>query len=189
MKSSHRKTRTLSKITAEHVGVPMAKANSKTPNQEISEINLFGSLASDLQRQESPVLAILRKYPDIAISTLAELPGAKIEKHFGMVTGNATRSRNAVLDVWSGVKSMVGGELKVFTKLHMQEQYQALERMVREARAIGANAIVGVRIIPGASAGEGTGAGFTLAGTALKVSNVHELRPSAEALKDPGAQR
>ena len=79
------------------------------------------------------------------IATTNEIPGYEIDEVFGEVFGLTVRSRNIGSQVGAGFKSMFGGELKGMTKALADSRAQVTERMVEEAEAKGANAIVAVR--------------------------------------------
>ena len=79
------------------------------------------------------------------ISTTNELPGYEIEEVFGEVFGLTVRSRNALSQIGAGFKSIIGGELKGMTKALVASREQVMERMVAEAEAKGADAIVAMR--------------------------------------------
>jgi uncharacterized protein YbjQ (UPF0145 family) len=79
------------------------------------------------------------------ISTMNDIPGYEIEEVYGEVFGLTVRSRNAFSQMGAGLKSMLGGELKGLTKALHESREQVIERMVGEAEAKGANAIVGMR--------------------------------------------
>ena len=79
------------------------------------------------------------------ISTTNELPGYEIEEVFGEVFGLTVRSRNALSQIGAGFKSIIGGELKGMTKALVDSRQQVTNRMVEEAEAKGANAIVAMR--------------------------------------------
>jgi len=71
--------------------------------------------------------------------------GRKIEKVLGLVRGNTIRARHLGRDVMAGLRNIVGGEIKDYTRMLTQARDQAIERMVKEAEGLGANAVVGVR--------------------------------------------
>jgi len=71
--------------------------------------------------------------------------GQKIEKVLGLVRGNTIRARHLGRDVMAGLRNIVGGEIKDYTRMLTQARDQAIERMVKEAEGLGANAVVGVR--------------------------------------------
>jgi uncharacterized protein YbjQ (UPF0145 family) len=79
------------------------------------------------------------------ISTMNDLPGYEIEDVFGEVFGLTVRSRNVGSQVGASLKSLVGGELKGMTKMLAEGREQAIERLVEEAEAKGANAIIAMR--------------------------------------------
>jgi uncharacterized protein YbjQ (UPF0145 family) len=79
------------------------------------------------------------------IATTNEIAGHQIEEVFGEVFGLTVRSRNLGSQFGAGLKSIFGGELKGMTKALADSRQQVIERMVAEAEAKGANAIVGMR--------------------------------------------
>lgn len=103
----------------------------------------------------------------ILIATSDELPGYTIEKTLGIVRGNTIRARHLGRDIMAGLRGLVGGEVHEYTKLLAESREQALDRMIDEARSMGANAIVGVRFSTSLMA---QGAAELLAyGTAVKL--------------------
>ncbi len=79
------------------------------------------------------------------VITSSTLPGKEIKKSFGVVRGNTVRARHLGKDIIAGFKTMVGGEIQEYTKLMAESREQSIDRMVEEAKALGANAIVDVR--------------------------------------------
>ena len=63
----------------------------------------------------------------------------------GLVRGNTIRARHIGRDIMAGLRNIVGGEVSEYTKLLAESREQALDRMVEEARSLGANAITDVR--------------------------------------------
>ena len=80
------------------------------------------------------------------ITNIETVPGKTIVKHLGMVSGNTVRSKHAGRDIMAGLKNLFGGELKGYTELLTESREEAIERMVAQAQAIGANAVVNVRL-------------------------------------------
>jgi uncharacterized protein YbjQ (UPF0145 family) len=74
-----------------------------------------------------------------------DLPGYEITEVLGEVFGVTVRSRNVGSQLGAGFKSLVGGELKGMTKALVDSRLQVIERMVEEAQAKGADAIVAMR--------------------------------------------
>ena len=74
-----------------------------------------------------------------------DLPGYDIEEVFGEVFGLTVRSRNLGSQVGATLKSLVGGELKGMTKMLAAGRQDATDRLVAEAEAKGANAVLAFR--------------------------------------------
>lgn len=79
------------------------------------------------------------------ISNIEIIPGRKVVKHLGMVQGNTVRAKHAGRDIMAGFKNIFGGELKGYTELLQESREEAVARMVEQAEAVGANAVVNVR--------------------------------------------
>jgi uncharacterized protein YbjQ (UPF0145 family) len=81
----------------------------------------------------------------VIISTMNDLPGYEVEEVFGEVFGLTVRSRNLGSQIGAGLKSLIGGELRGMTKMLADGREHATERLVEEAEAKGANAIIAFR--------------------------------------------
>ncbi len=79
------------------------------------------------------------------ITTMNDIPGHEIDEVFGEVFGLTVRSRNIGSQFGAGLKSIFGGELKGMTKALVDSREQVTQRMVEEAEAKGANAIIAMR--------------------------------------------
>ncbi len=79
------------------------------------------------------------------IATTNELPGYTIVEVLGEVMGLTVRSRNVGSQLGASLKSLMGGELKGMTKALTDSRHEVVERMVSEAEAKGADAIVAMR--------------------------------------------
>jgi len=79
------------------------------------------------------------------ISTMNDLPGYEIEEVIGEVFGLTVRSRNIGAQVGAGLKSLMGGELKGMTKMLAEGRDHATQRLVENAEAKGANAVIAFR--------------------------------------------
>ena len=77
--------------------------------------------------------------------TTDEIPGRKIKKVLGLVKGNTIRARHLGRDLMAALRNLVGGEITDYTKMLAESREQAIDRMVEQAEAMGANAIVGIR--------------------------------------------
>ena len=79
------------------------------------------------------------------VTTMNDIPGYEVDEVFGEVMGLTVRSRNIGSQLGAGLKSILGGELKGMTKALIDSREQVRQRMVEEAEAKGANAIIAMR--------------------------------------------
>lgn len=79
------------------------------------------------------------------ISTTELIPGKEITAVLGISRGSTVRARNIGRDIFAGLKNIVGGEIEEYTKLQAQAREQAMDRMIKDAERMGADAIVNVR--------------------------------------------
>ena len=79
------------------------------------------------------------------VTTAEQVEGKKISKTIGLVKGNTIRARNIGRDVMASFRSMVGGEIIEYTKMMGEAREEAIQRMVDDAEAQGANAIISMR--------------------------------------------
>ncbi len=79
------------------------------------------------------------------ISTMNDVPGYEITEVLGEVFGLTVRARNVGSQIGAGLKSLVGGELKGMTKNLAASRQEVIQRMVEEAQAKGADAVVAFR--------------------------------------------
>jgi uncharacterized protein YbjQ (UPF0145 family) len=102
------------------------------------------------------------------LTTLETVPGKTITRHLGLVQGSTVRAKHVGRDILAGLKNIVGGELKSYTMLLNESRSEALERMIEQARAAGANAVVNIRF---STSNIAAGAAEVMAyGTAVVVS-------------------
>jgi uncharacterized protein YbjQ (UPF0145 family) len=73
------------------------------------------------------------------------IPGYDIVELRGLVQGNTIRAKHLGRDIAASFKNIVGGELRGYTELLTEARRQSLERMMEQARSLGANAVVNVR--------------------------------------------
>jgi uncharacterized protein YbjQ (UPF0145 family) len=79
------------------------------------------------------------------VTTMNDIPGYEVDEVFGEVMGLTVRSRNVGSQIGAGLKSILGGELKGMTKALIDSREQVRQRMIEEAEAHGANAIIAMR--------------------------------------------
>jgi uncharacterized protein YbjQ (UPF0145 family) len=81
----------------------------------------------------------------VIITTTNDVAGHQVEEILGEVMGLTVRSRNIGSQLGAGLKSLVGGELRGMTKALVDSREQVIDRMVEEAEAKGANAVLAMR--------------------------------------------
>jgi uncharacterized protein YbjQ (UPF0145 family) len=101
------------------------------------------------------------------VTTMNDIPGYTVDEVYGEVMGLTVRSRNIGSQFGAGLKSLIGGELKGMTKALIDSRQQVMERMIGEAEAKGANAIVAMRFDTSELGGQWTE--ICAYGTAVKV--------------------
>ena len=79
------------------------------------------------------------------LSTTDTIDCKKTIKHLGLVRGNTIRARHIGNDIMAGLRNIVGGEVPEYTKLMAESREQSIDRMIEEAKTLGANAIVGIK--------------------------------------------
>jgi uncharacterized protein YbjQ (UPF0145 family) len=104
------------------------------------------------------------------VTTTDRVEGKRIVRSLGMAKGNTIRARHIGRDILALLRNIVGGEIHDYTKLLAESREQSLDRMIADARRLGANAIVGTRFSTSVLMG---GAAELLAyGTAVVVEEV-----------------
>ncbi|MCH5353958.1 MAG: YbjQ family protein [Acutalibacter sp.] len=99
--------------------------------------------------------------------TIETVPGREIGENLGLVTGSVVTSKHFGKDFMAGMKTLVGGEIKGYTEMLEDARRIALERLQAQAAALGADAIVGLRLT--SSSVMQSAAEVTAYGTAVKL--------------------
>ena len=94
------------------------------------------------------------------------VPGKEIEA-LGLVKGTVVQSKNFGRDFMAGMKTLVGGEITSYTEMLVEARQIATKRMVDEANAMGADAVINIRF--GSSAVMQGAAEVVAYGTAVKL--------------------
>jgi uncharacterized protein YbjQ (UPF0145 family) len=81
----------------------------------------------------------------VIVTTTPDVAGRRIVRTLGMVRGNTIRARHVGRDILAALKNVVGGEIEEYTKLMAEAREQAIDRMVAQATARGANAVLDIR--------------------------------------------
>lgn len=94
------------------------------------------------------------------------IPGKEIEA-LGLVKGTTVQSKNLGKDFMSGMKTLVGGEITSYTEMINEARQIAVKRMIDEANALGADAVLNIRF--GSSSVMQGAAEVVAYGTAVKI--------------------
>lgn len=95
------------------------------------------------------------------------VPGREIEEALGMVKGSVVMSKHLGKDFMAGMKTIVGGEIEGYTEMLNDARRVATKRLVDEAEALGADAVVNIRFTS-SSVMQGA-AEVTIYGTAVRL--------------------
>ncbi len=81
------------------------------------------------------------------LTTMEAAPGQRVVAVKGLVQGNTIRARHLGRDIMAGLRNIVGGEISEYTRLMTESRMQSTQRMIEQAEALGANAVIGVRFV------------------------------------------
>ena len=80
------------------------------------------------------------------MTTTETVAGREVAETLGLVRGATVRAKHVGVDIMAGLRNLVGGEMKSYSSMLAGAREQALDRMAEEARALGADAVVAVRM-------------------------------------------
>ena len=80
------------------------------------------------------------------ITTTESIPNKEVVEILGIARGSTVRARNIGRDIFAGLKNIVGGEISEYTRLQAESREQAMQRMKDDARKMGADAVINLRI-------------------------------------------
>ena len=80
------------------------------------------------------------------VTTTESIPGNEVVEILGLSRGSTVRARNVGRDIFAALKNLIGGEINEYTKLQADSREQALQRMIKDAESLGADAVINVRI-------------------------------------------
>ena len=81
----------------------------------------------------------------VFVTTTFSIEGHTIREYKGLVRGIVVRSPTLVQGFFAGLKQIIGGRIGAYTQMCEQAREQAYDEMIRHARQLGANGIVGIR--------------------------------------------
>ena len=79
------------------------------------------------------------------VTTTDFVPGYEIDEILGVVMGNTVRAKHIGKDILAGLKNIVGGEIDEYTEMLRDARIEAVNRMINDAKKMGANAVINVR--------------------------------------------
>src|ERR1700749_2905342 len=79
------------------------------------------------------------------VTTTENIPGQRRKQTLGEVFGVGVRSRGLGGNIMAGLRSIVGGEIHEYTQMLEEARRHALDRLVQNANAMGANAVLMMR--------------------------------------------
>jgi uncharacterized protein YbjQ (UPF0145 family) len=79
------------------------------------------------------------------VTTTPFVAGHRVVEAKGQVFGLVVRSRGLAGNISAGLRSLIGGEIREYTELLEDTRRQALDRMVKNATLMGANAVISMR--------------------------------------------
>jgi len=103
----------------------------------------------------------------IFLSNTENIPGLKVSHIIGLAMGNTVRAKHIGKDIGAGLKSLVGGELKAYTEMLSDARREAMNRMINEAKEMGADGVINIRFMT--SSIMGSAAELFAYGTAVKL--------------------
>ena len=101
------------------------------------------------------------------VTTTDNLPGREIKEVLGIVFGSCVQMKHLGKDLRAAGRNIIGGESKAYTELLEEARRSSMQRMIEDAKRIGADAVVGMRYATAQTMG---GAAEIIAfGTAVKT--------------------
>jgi uncharacterized protein YbjQ (UPF0145 family) len=91
----------------------------------------------------------------LPVTTTFTFEGFRVKEYKGVVRGLIVRAPTISQGFFGGLKSIVGGRIESYTQMCEQARSQAFELLIDHARAVGANAVVGLRFESADVAGKG----------------------------------
>lgn len=95
------------------------------------------------------------------------VPGREVAEVLGLVKANTIRAKHIGKDIMAGLRNIVGGELTEYTEMLSESREEALQRMIKEAEKLDADAVINVRFMT-SSVAQGA-AEMLVYGTAVRL--------------------
>ncbi|KXI28787.1 heavy metal-binding domain-containing protein [Paraglaciecola hydrolytica] len=108
------------------------------------------------------------------ITTTNNLEGKKIEQYIGIVVGEAVMGANMFKDIFASIRDIVGGRSGAYEDELTKARKIGFTELEQEARAMGANAVVGVDIDYEVVGKGGSMLMVSISGTAVKYVDIKD---------------
>ena len=105
----------------------------------------------------------------MVLSTTPTLEGQPIQKYMGIVSGETIIGANLFRDILASIRDIVGGRSGAYEEVLREAKQTALEEMAAQARALGANAVVGIDLDYETVGSNGGMLMVTASGTAVMI--------------------
>jgi uncharacterized protein YbjQ (UPF0145 family) len=79
------------------------------------------------------------------VTTTEQIPGRQVKEVLGIVFGSCVQTKHIVKDVRAKLRSVVGGEAKAYTEMMEEARRTSMQRMIKDAKKLGADAVIGMR--------------------------------------------
>jgi uncharacterized protein YbjQ (UPF0145 family) len=106
---------------------------------------------------------------NLSVSTTFTIEGHQIKEYKGIVRGIIVRAPTIPQGIVGGLKNLVGGRIGAYTAMCEQARSQAFDMLVEHARAVGANAVVGLRYDASEVVSKGSATEVLCYGTAVVI--------------------
>ena len=106
------------------------------------------------------------------VTTTFTIEGYRIRQYLGIVRGIIVRAPTISQGILGGLKSIIGGNIGAYTEMCEQARQQAYDLLIDHARAIGANAIVGLRYDASEIGGKASASEVLCYGTAVRIEKI-----------------
>jgi uncharacterized protein YbjQ (UPF0145 family) len=124
----------------------------------------------NVPRQNDPFAP--RSAAPMIITTTTSIEGHRITSYHGIVTGQTIMGANIFKDLFASIRDIVGGRAGAYEKVLRDARDEALKELEAEARARGANAIIGVDLDYGAVGSGESMMMVSASGTAVEVERL-----------------
>ena len=103
------------------------------------------------------------------VTTTHSVEGRNIVQYLGVVAGEAVIGANVFRDLFAGIRDVIGGRSGSYEKTLREARQTAIDELIQEASALGADAVVGVSVDFEGGVHQGTMMMVAAAGTAVKL--------------------